>query len=209
MSASAIVSNWEVTADEKQLDETVKALQANGFKVIVVENADAAKRAVLDLVPEGIDVYTAKSATLTAAGIEQEIDQSGRYNSVRNKLMSMNRETQYSEMRRLGATPTYIVGSIQAITRQGHIIAASYGGSQLAPYVYGAAKVIWVVGTQKLVNTVDEGIQRIEEYCLPYESERLQKVFGRPSEVAKLLIVRKEATPERVTIVLVKEKIGF
>jgi len=200
---------WQELADPATLTETVQALSANGFTVMVADSADEARLKVLELVPEGVEVFTATSATLEKTGIAAEINESGRYHSVRKQLAGLNRQTQMAEMRRLAATPEYVLGSVHAITRQGYVMVASFGGSQLPAYVYGASKVIWVVGTQKIVKDVDEGFRRIEEHSLPLESERLQKALGRPSDIGKILIVRREVLPGRITIVLVKGSLGF
>jgi len=207
--SSITTTHWETLADQTQIDETVRALEANGFRTLVVDTAEEARQAVLDLLPEGIDVFTAQSMTLNAAGIAEAINESGRYDSVRKKLMGLDRKTQGPEMRKLGATPSIVVGSVNAVTRQGQVVTASFGGSQLTSYVYGAGKVIWVVGTHKLVEGLDEALRRIDEYALPLESERLQKALGVPSAVGKIVIFRKEIVAERVTIILVKQKLGF
>lgn len=201
--------NWTELAQDSQIEKTIQALEANGMTPLVVNSGEEAKKKILELIPEGSEVFTATSATLTATGIVQEINESGRFNSVRKKMMALNRETQFLDMRRIASTPEYVVGSVHAITEQGYAMVASFGGSQLPAYVYGAGRVIWVVGTNKIVKDIDEGLRRIEEHSLPLESERLQKVLGRPSEVGKILIVRKEALPGRITVVLVKEKLGF
>jgi hypothetical protein len=112
-------------------------------------------------------------------------------------------------MPKLGASPDYVVGSAHAITEQGEVMVASYGGSQLASYVYGAGKVIWVVGTHKLVRDLDEGMRRIRDYCLPLEDARLRARLGQPSNVGKVLVVHQEAVPGRITVVLVPEALGF
>jgi hypothetical protein len=200
---------WQVLADPATLAEAVRALEANGFTVILADTAEEAKQKVLELVPEGTEVFTATSATLEKTGIAFEINESGRYNSVRKKMAGLNRQTHMAEMRRLAATPEYVLGSVHAVTQQGYTLAASFGGSQLPAYVYGAAKVIWVVGAQKIVKDVEEGFRRIEQYSLPLESERLQKALGRPSAIGKILITRREAIPGRITIILVKDNLGF
>jgi len=201
--------NWETLADDAQLAKTVAALEANGITTIVVDSSEEAKQKVLALIPEGAEVFTATSATLTATGIAEAINESGRYQSIRKQMMGLNRETQFLEMRRLAATPEYVIGSVHALTEHGHALIASFGGSQLTSQVYGAGKVIWVLGTNKLVSNLDEGFQRLEEHALPLESERLEKLMGRKSEIGKVLIVRKEVMPGRITAVLVKEKLGF
>jgi hypothetical protein len=174
-----------------------------------VETAEAAKQKILELLPEGSDVFTATSATLTAIGVQAEINESGRYVSVRKQMMSLNRETQAIDMRKLASTPSFVLGSAQAVTENGEILIASFGGSQIPAYAYSAGKVIWVVGTQKLVNDIDEGFRRIEEHSLPLESERLKNAVGRESDIGKILVVRKEPQSGRATVILVKEKLGF
>jgi hypothetical protein len=82
-------------------------------------------------------------------------------------------------------------------------------GSQLAGYVSGAAHVIWVVGTQKIVPTLADGLKRVEEYTLPLEDARAFKAYGMHSGINKLLIVHKEFMPGRTTMILVKENLGF
>jgi L-lactate utilization protein LutC len=101
-------------------------------------------------------VYANQSKTLDKIGLTAEFDKSGRYNAVRPKVLSLDRKTQAKEIRKLRSSPDYIVGSVHAITEPGQVLTASGGGSQLAPYAYGAAKVIWVVGAQKIVRDLNE-----------------------------------------------------
>lgn len=69
--------------------------------------------------------------------------------------------------------------------------------------------MIWVVGTQKLVPTLADGLRRIQEYSYPLEDVRTRQVYGQPSAINKLLIVNGEMLPGRITIVLVKQNLGF
>ena len=121
----------------------------------------------------------------------------------------MDRKTQTREMQQLGTAPEYAIGSIHAVTQDGHIMLASRTGSQMPAYAYGSSHVIWVVGAQKIVTDVDEAKKRIYEYCLPLESERAHKAYGVPgSEVSRLLLINDDI-PERTTIIFLKEVIGF
>jgi len=95
------------------------------------------------------------------------------------------------------------------VAEDGRVIVASRSGSQLGLYVSGAGKVIWVVGAQKIVCDVAEGLRHMEEYSLPLEDQRAQKAYGIHSEIAKLLIFNKEVIPGRITLILVKEESGF
>jgi hypothetical protein len=179
------------------------------MKTLVVETGEEAKKIVLDLVPQGVEVYANQSQTLDKLGLREEFDGSGRYDAVRPKVLKLDRKTQSDEIRKLRSSPDYIIGSVQAVTETGQVLTSSFGGSQLGAYAYGSAKVIWIVGTQKLVKDLDEGFRRIEEYSYPLEDARLLAAFGMHSAVGKTLIVNREVVPGRITIVLVKEELGY
>ena len=205
-----LVPNLEFAkpAGDEQIARVAKALEVNGMKVLIAENGEEAKQLVLDLVPQGAEVYSNVSKTLEKFGLSEEFDKSGRYDAVRPKVLSLDRKTQGDEIRKLRAIPDYIVGSVHAITEAGQVLTASGTGSQLAAYVYGAGKVIWVVGAQKLVRDLAEGFRRIKEYSHPLEDARMQEAFGAHSSHNKTLVINRD-TPGRITVVLVKENLGF
>lgn len=203
------MDKWTKIPSQEILNKTVKALKANGIDAQIVENGKEAKEKVLSIVPEGVEVMTMTSATLDAIGIPPVINESGNYDSVRIKLNSMKRETQGREMQRLGTAPEWVMGSVHAVTEDGKILIASNTGSQLPAYVYGSDHVIWVVGAQKIVKDLDDAWERLYEHTLPLESERLKKIYGVPSKVSKVLIINKEIKPGRITLIFVKEVLGF
>jgi len=202
-------NKFSILASDAQIERTMKALEANNIHAIVAENGADARKKLFEIIPANAEVFTSSSVTLTALGIPDEIDKSTRYDSVRVKMAVMDRKTQNREMQKLGATPEFMLGSVHAVTETGRIIVASKTGSQLAGYVAGAVHVIWVVGTQKIVPTLEIGLKRVEEYTLPLETARAQKAFGVGSSIDKLLIVNKEFMPGRTTMILVKENLGF
>ena len=202
-------SEFTQLASEEQIAKTVQALSAHGMRVVVFESGEEARSYVLDLIPAGAQVYNSPSRTLELIGLAEEIEHPTRFQSVRAQLQALDRLTQRNEMRKVGATPDVLVGSVHAITEQGEIMLASAVGSQLGPAASGAGMVIWVVGTHKLVHTLEDGFRRIREYSLPLESARTKAVYGQASAINKLLIVNAEAYPGRITVVLVKQNLGF
>lgn len=196
-------------ASDGQIRRTVQALEANGMRTYIANNGDEARRIIFDLLPEGAEVFTSISKTLDSLGITDEINQSGRFNGIRPKLYELRQQNRIDEMRKLGASPDFVIGSVHAVTEQGQILVASGSGSQLGPYVYGAGHVIWVVGTQKIVRNLDEGMQRIKEYAYPLEDVRARQVYGQPSRINKVLLINGEGRQDRITVVLVKENLGF
>src|SRR5947209_2102178 len=208
---ATLMSNSEFTrlASEERIAKTMQALEAHGMQAVVLESGEEARIYVLKLIPSGAEVYNSPSRTLELLGLAEEIEHATRFQSVRARLHSLDRVTQRNEMRKLGTSPDVLVGSVHAITEQGEVMIASAVGSQLGPAASGAGAVIWVVGTQKLVRTLEDGFRRIRQHSLPLESERTQRVYGQASAINKLLIVNGEAYPGRITIVLVKQQLGF
>ncbi|MBE7553077.1 MAG: LUD domain-containing protein [Anaerolineales bacterium] len=196
-------------ASAEQIRRTAQALEANGMRTYVANSGDEARRIVLDLLPEEAEVFTSISKTLETLGISTEIEQSGRFNAIRPKFYELRQQNRPDEMRRLGASPDFVVGSVHAITEQGQVLIASGSGSQLGPYVFGAGRVIWVVGAQKIVRNLEEGMRRIKEYAYPLEDARARQVYGQPSRINKVLLINGEGKSERITVVLVKENLGF
>ena len=159
--------NWDFAklASDEQIERTARALEEGNINVMIAEHGQEAEQMVLGLLPEGAEVFTASSQTLQQLGIPDALARSEQYTLVREQLKQMDPKTQQREMEELGATPEYILGSVHAVTEDGHVLVASNTGSQLAPYAASARHVIWVVGAQKIVKDLEEGRRRIEEYA--------------------------------------------
>jgi L-lactate utilization protein LutC len=200
---------FAAVADDARVTRTAAALEANGISVARAADREEAKRIVLNLIPVGSQVHHGASQTLEESGIVGEIEGSGRYEPIRPRIWSMDRETEADEIRRLSSSPDVMLGSVHAVTESGSLVTASAGGSQLGPYASGAGKVILVVGTQKIVSDLDEAFRRIEEYAFPLEDARAQAAYGVHSGVNKILIVNREWEAGRTTVVFVDEVLGF
>ncbi|MDQ5874216.1 MAG: lactate utilization protein [Actinomycetota bacterium] len=202
-------TRFATSADDASVQRAAAALEANGINVIRAGDAAEAKQAVLDLIPDGSQVHHGASESLDASGIAHEIETSGRYEDIRTRTFSMDRATQADEIRHLGASPDFMLGSVHAVTETGSLITASMSGSQLGPYGSGAGQVILVVGTQKIVSDLEEGLRRINDYSFPLEDARAQAAYGIHSAVNKILIINREIIPDRITVVFVDEVLGF
>src|ERR1700685_3874360 len=102
-------------APAERLERAAAALTANNFAVEILDDAAAARTRVKDLIPAGASVFTGASETLRLSGIEEDINNSGRYDALRSRGLTMDRATQMDEIRRLLASPDVIVGSVAAV----------------------------------------------------------------------------------------------
>lgn len=163
---------------------------------------------MLDRIPAESEVHTGSSVTLQELGIIDEIEGSGRYNALRPRAFGLDRTTQAREIRKLTATPDVFLASAHAITEDGRLLIASASGSQMGPIASGAGRVILVVGTQKIVENLDDAYRRLEEHVLPLENERAQAAYGMSSSINQTLVLS-AGGQGRISVVLVPEAIGF
>jgi hypothetical protein len=209
MTTAIPAASFADPAPAQRLERAAARLAANNFAVEILDDAAAARTRIKDLIPEGASVFTGASETLRLSGIEEDINNSGRYDALRSRGTTMDRATQMDEIRRLLASPDVIVGSVAAVTETGSLVVASASGSQLTGYAGGSARAIWVVGAQKVVPDLSTALRRIEDHCLPLENDRAMKVYGRPSAINRVLILNAEPHPGRGTVLLLREAIGF
>ena len=206
---AAGASEFSELASDERIATAAAALEGNGVQAFVVASGPEARSLVRSLLVDGAEVFNNTSRTLEAIGVADDIERSGRYQPLRLRLYQMDREMQRREMRTVAAAPEYVVGSAHAVTEDGSLVIASASGSQLGPLVSGAEHVLLVIGGQKLVTDLETGLRRIYEYCYPLEDERARRAYGVPSGVNNILVINRVIAPDRVTAILVKERLGF
>jgi L-lactate utilization protein LutB len=199
---------YTAVPDDETIAATVVALEEHGFSVEIADDLDAARSTVLARIPSGSSVMTNTSVTLEETGIADAVNNGGPYESVRNKMMALDYATQAQQMKAIAGQPDYALGSVHAVTRDGAVVIASASGSQLASYVWGAANVIFVIGAQKLVPTLEAAHERIYQHSLILEDARAYAAYGQNSVVGKILEIHQEL-PGRIHVVLIRKSIGF
>ncbi len=196
-------------ADEAAIQRVADALRANNIEVVVVDTGDEARDEVLSRIEPGSEVYSGKSLTLEEIGVFAALHEPGRYDTIRPKLQSMDRATQGREMRKLGAAPDTIVGSVNAVTEDGVLVAASATGNQLGAYAAGAGRAIFVIGSQKIVPDLDAALVRIRDTVFPYEDARVRAMLGVGTKLEKILLIFGEWVAGRTTVIFVREPVGI
>jgi hypothetical protein len=201
--------DFAAPAAEDMLDRVAARIGERNIEVLIVKDGEEARRAVLERLPRGAQVHSGKSKTLQDAGIFDVIWDADQYDALRHQYLKMDRKTQAQEIRKLTAAPDFMLGSVQAVTEDGILVAASATSSQLGPYSNTAGKVIFVVGSQKIVPDLETALRRIREYVLPWEEAQVRKAANIGTFVGKILIIEREWINGRMTVILVREPIGI
>jgi L-lactate utilization protein LutC len=195
------------------VEQAAAAIQARGVTVHIVDTAAQALELVKQLIPADASVMTGSSQSLQQIGFEDLLlSKSHPWRNLKDTILAEPDFVKQTPLRRQATLADYYLGSVQAIAETGEIVIASGTGSQLPAYAYSSPNVIWIAGTQKIVPTLADAVQRVREYCLPQEDARF-KALGYPgARLGKMLIFEMEAPPEHggrnINLILVNETIG-
>lgn len=207
-----MTTTFNTLASQESINKTVQALEANGFQAEVVKNrADVLER-IKVLIPKGTSVHNGASTTLQEIGYIDYLksDTHGWNNLHANILAEVDLEKQ-NKLRRESAFSDYYLGSVHALSETGEMVIASNTGSQMPHLVFTSPNIILVVGTQKITQTLESAIRRLEEYVVSLEDKRAMSAYNSHTMNSKTLILHKEnpMMGRNVRIILVKEQLGF
>jgi L-lactate utilization protein LutC len=203
-------NKYDAPADIERIRKTSENLESRNIKVEVVAGRQAALSRLRELIPEGAEVMTGGSTTLSEIGFTDLLKSGDHpWKNLKDEIVNEKDEKKQSELRRRSVTSEYFLGSVHAVAETGEVVVASATGSQLPAYVFASPHVIWIVGTQKITSDLDSAIKRVREYVFPLENERMKKEGYPGSMMGKLVIFEKEFVPGRITLIFVKEKLGF
>jgi hypothetical protein len=199
------------TIDVTQIDQLREALAGRGVTMEYFETGAEALVRLKELVPLGTEVQTGSSTTLDQIGCTAwltALHREGRLRYFRAETQQVSDEAVRTANRRQATLAEYFLGSVNALTEDGIAVAADAAGTRVGGYVFGARNVIWVVGVNKIVRTLDEAVRRVWEVALPGEDARVKSIGGHGSEVGKMVMFHHER-PGRIRILLVGEELGF
>jgi L-lactate utilization protein LutC len=199
-------------ATSETITKTAEALTANHFLPIVVATKEEALAKIKELIPEGASVMNGASRTLEEIGfIEYFKSDAHKWSNLHKAILAESDPVKQGLLRRQSVASDFYLGSAHAVTETGELMFASNSGSQLPHLAFTSPNIVLVVGTQKIVPTLQEASRRIDEDVIPLEDVRMKEVYGYGTLRAKTLILHKEnpAMGRKIHVIFVNEKLGF
>ena len=145
-------------------------LMENGFEVLLVLNAEEARKATLDMIPAGVDVGLGGSVTIRALKLDAALRERG--HAVHDHwLPGRSPEEQRLLLRKQISSPVFLT-SVNAVTLNGKLVNIDNTGNRVAAMVFGPEHVIAVVGRNKIVTDVHEAVFRIKNHVAPFNTKR-------------------------------------
>ena len=197
--------------NNETIEKTIGALKNHGIDVIFVENKEQALKEILKNVPEGSKIMNGSSTTLIQIGFSEMLKSGDhKWKNLHEDILKEPDYGKQSDLRRKALTETdYFLSSVNAITQDGKLVAVDFSGSRVGALPFAAKNALIVAGANKIVSDLEEAFARIKNYVINLENERAMKVYGMKSGFGKWVIIEKEAVPNRIKLILVKEALGF
>lgn len=208
------VKRWY--ADQK-IRRTLAALKRNGFQTFFVSTRADALDKVLSLIPSNADVGIGGSVTIREINLIEALITRG--NTVFQHWSQPEKDVPAIMRRQLNSD--VFVASSNAVTEDGKLINIDKAGNRVAAMIFGPRKVILVVGINKIVKDIEEGIRRARNVAAPMNARRrMDKApcattgvctdCEAPDRLCRVITIM-EKNPSRtdLTVILVGEKLGF
>ena len=204
---------------EVQAKTIIKALEKRNMKGYYCEDCASAVKLAEELVPAGSTVSFGGSMSLSDCGVMDMLRNRSDIRLIDRSKAQTPEETK--QMYRDSFSADVYFMSTNAITLDGELINIDGNGNRVAALIYGPDKVVMVVGMNKLVSTVEDGINRVSDIAAPANGVRLNKqtpcattgfchdCFSPECMCSHTVITRRCGTPNRIHVILVGETLGY
>lgn len=155
------------------IKETIDNLGKNNMAGYYVESIFQLHELIRKFMPEGQTVGCGDSVTLEQTGVYEYV-RNHHYNFLDKHQEGLSHEEKREIYLRNFRADTFLTG-INAVTADGKLFNIDGNGSRVAPIIYGPKQVIAVVGTNKIVKSVDDAILRTRQIAAPLDAKRLGK----------------------------------
>jgi L-lactate utilization protein LutB len=205
---------------KKMLTDLSAKLKKNGFEVLIAANAAEAKKAVLDMIPAGVDIGLGGSQTTRAMKLDEALRERGHEVHDHNRRPDYTPEERMQVCRKQVVSPVYLT-SVNAVTKDGKLVNIDNTGNRVAAMIFGPEHVIAVVGRNKVVETVHEAVFRVKNHVTPELTRRRNDKTpcaadgtchdcDSPARLCRVtsILAKKTRGVARFTVVLVEEDLG-
>ncbi len=201
---------WNEIPSDEVINKTAEAIKSRGINVVVVTSGKDARKKLIEIIPKGAQIANGSSTTLHQIGYIDYLKSGNHgWKNYQDLILKETDPEKQADLRRLATTADYFVGSVNAIAETGELVIVNATGSANSAYPFAAKNLIIVAGVQKIVPALQDAMKRVREYVFPLEDARMMKEYGIHSSFGKWVIIEKELNKGRITLILVKEKLGF
>lgn len=212
------LSNPRKTAFAATAKTIIKNLQRNNMEGYFCETSEQARELVASLVPQGSSVAWGGTETFKETGVKDMLE-AGDYVMLDRAKAATPEEQRAVYLQHFDSD--YFFMSSNAITHKGELVNIDGNSNRLACLLHGPRHVIVLVGINKVVKDVEEGLKRVRTMACPPNAARLHT--GTPCETmgvcgncheagcmcCNIVVTRHSRHTGRIKVILIAEDLGF
>ena len=156
--------------NERLAERMIKNLRHRNMEAFYCPTAAEAVKKVSELIADGSSVTWGGSMTIRVMGIPQALKERGTL-EVLDRDVVTDREEVVKIYERAFSADVYL-SSANAISEDGVIVNIDGNGNRVAAITWGPKKVIFVIGLNKVAQTVEAALQRARSTASPINAAR-------------------------------------
>ena len=156
--------------NERLAERMIKNLKRRHMEAFYCPTAAEAVRKVSELIADGCSVTWGGSMTIRDMGIPQALRERGTLEVLDRDLVESNEEKLQMYVRAF--TADVYLSSANAISEDGVIVNIDGNGNRVAAITWGPKKVIFVIGLNKVAQTVEAALARARSTASPINAAR-------------------------------------
>ena len=155
----------------EQISKVMKSLENNNINAPYAETKEEVCKIVKNMLFEGAVITAGGSMSLKESGV-WDIISSPEYD-FRDRSRQGISEEERTEAYKAAIGCDFFFCSSNAVTENGELINVDGNANRISSIAFGPKKVVMVVGVNKLVKDIDEGLLRIKKIAAPKNAVRL------------------------------------
>ena len=213
-----VASHVEEERNERLAKTLIKNLQRRHIEGFYCATGEAAVKRVSELIADGNSVTWGGTMTVRDLGIPDYLRKRGTLEVLDRDLAETPEEKQAMYLRAF-STDIYLT-SANAISEDGVIVNIDGNGNRVAAITWGPKKVIFVIGMNKVAQTVEAALSRARGTASPINAARFDikppcQVDGvchncnSPESICNYIHFLRNSPKGRHVVVLVGENLGY
>ncbi len=209
---------WDI-----RLNNLKESLEENNFEVYLADSKEDAKELALNTIMPQLGVKSISwggSVTFIKSGLYHHLKDSDHYCVLDTYDKAISQE-EMLERRRQALLVDLFFTSTNAITESGQLVNLDMIGNRVGAMHFGPKYVILLVGKNKIVADIHEGMARIKDFASPANVMRLEKntpcaktticqECKSPARICNVwTIIEKSFPKHRIKVVLINEDLGL
>ncbi len=208
-------------ADQTKVALTIANLKKRNMDAYFFHEQVDALKAVVDRIAEHDLAAFGGSETVKQIGLVNYLTQ--HHANLFNRYAENISYEEKKEIERKSLLSDIFITGSNALTTSGELINIDHTGNRVSAILFGPKKVFIILGTNKIVDSLEEGIRRARTVAAPLNAKKSADKYSPPclatgkcvecrskdSICNSLVIINGQSVLNRITVFIIDEQLGF